>query len=61
MSTDKPLATTREQLPAIAAPRLPYHPAIKDRFGVDVSEWRALTDSIFPAAKTTEAIILALS
>lgn len=45
----------------IAPARLPYHPAIENTFGVDRSQWRALTDSIFPLAKTTEAVILALS
>lgn len=46
---------------AIAAPRLPYHPLAQERFGVGPGEWRALTDAIFPSAKTTEAVILALS
>lgn len=52
--------TSRQQV-AIAAPRLPYHPAIQERFGVDKAGWKVLCESIFPSAKTTEAIILALS
>lgn len=45
----------------IAGPRLPYHPAIQDRFGVDASGWRALVDAVFPTATKTESVILALS
>lgn len=45
----------------IKGPRLPYHPAINDRFGVDASSWRALVDAIFPGAQETESVILALS
>ena len=54
-------AAKRENLPTIAPPRLPYHPAIQERFGLDQSDWRALVDSVFPAAKTTGAVILALA
>lgn len=52
---------SKEQLPQISGPRLPYHPAMQEKFGVDIQQWRALTDAIFPSAETTEAIILALS
>jgi phage recombination protein Bet len=45
----------------IQGPRLPYHPAIEQRFGVDQSGWRALVDAIFPTATQTESVILALS
>lgn len=45
----------------IAPPRLPYHPAIEERFGVDRSMWKALCEAVFPLAKTTDAIVLALS
>src|SRR5574343_1879264 len=50
-----------EQLPAIAPPRLPYHPAIAERFGVDKASWKALVEAIFPNATSTESVILALS
>lgn len=50
-----------QNLPAISAPRLPYHPAIEDRYGVDKSSWKALVEAIFPNASTTESVILALS
>lgn len=48
-------------LPAIAAERLPYHPAIQERFGIDRSQWRALVEAVFPLAQTIDSIILALS
>ena len=61
-------AATKSQEQALTAPpltikgpRLPYHPAINDRFGVDASSWRALVDAIFPGAQETESVILALS
>lgn len=44
------LATTDETIPALARPRLPYHPAIEERFGVDRGTWKVLTDNIFPTA-----------
>lgn len=45
----------------VSPPRLPYHPAIEERFGIDQASWRALTDAVFPSASTTDAVILALS
>lgn len=57
-------AETRSQSTAVAViapPRLPYHPAIEERFGVDRSMWKALCEAVFPLAKSTDAIVLALS
>lgn len=51
----------RHKAVAIAPARLPYHPALEERFGVGQAEWRALVDAIFPLAKEAESIILALS
>ena len=55
--------TTKPQtaVATIAPARLPYHPAIEERFGVDRSQWKALCESVFPNAKSTDAIVLALS
>ncbi len=50
-----------ENLPVLAQPRLPYHPAIKERFNIDKADWKALVEAIFPMAQTTESVILALS
>jgi phage recombination protein Bet len=44
-----------------AQPRLPYHPAIQDRFGVDRGGWQVLIDAIWPGAKTVDAVAMALS
>lgn len=54
-------ATDHQQVARVDAPRLPYHPLIQERFGIDVAGWRALVDAVFPAAKTAEGVILALS
>jgi phage recombination protein Bet len=51
----------RENVPTIAGPRLPYHPALKERFNIDKADWSALVDAIFPTAQTPGAVILALS
>lgn len=45
----------------ISKPRLPYHPALQERLDCSASDWRALTDAIFPNAKTVEGVILALT
>lgn len=56
-----PTPKTEENLPAIAPPRLPYHPLIEQRFGVDRASWKALVEAIFPNAQSVESVILALS
>lgn len=43
------------------APRLPYHPVIEERFGVDKTAWKALVEAVFPSAKTPDAVIMALA
>lgn len=50
-----------QNLPAISQERLPYHPAIQERFGIDRSGWRALVEAVFPNATTTDSVVLALS
>lgn len=45
----------------IQAARLPYHPAIQERFGIDQGAWRVLTDAVFPAAEKPESVIMALA
>lgn len=42
-------------------PRLPYHPEIEARFGVDKASWKALVEAIFPNATSTGSVVLALS
>ena len=60
-ATSTSLATTKAAIPAIAQPRLPYHPGLKERFGIDQTEWRALVESTFPSARSVGAVILALA
>jgi phage recombination protein Bet len=54
-------AASKGALSTIAPPRLPYPLAAQQDFGIDQATWRALSDAIFPTAKTPEAIMLALS
>lgn len=44
-----------------SAPRLPYHDAIKERFGIDKGQWKVLVEATFPSAKSVDSIALALS
>lgn len=53
--------TAKVQLPAIRPPRLPFHPAIEERFGIGKSEWWALVEAVFPLATSIDSVILALS
>lgn len=41
--------------------RLPYHDAIKERFGVDKGQWKVLVEAVFPAAKSIDSIVMVLS
>lgn len=45
----------------VREPRLPYHPQIADRFGIDKASWIALVDAVFPNASSVNSVILALS
>lgn len=47
-----------------SAPRLPWHDAIGERFkdlGVTKTTWKVLCEAIWPAAKTSNSIVMALS
>lgn len=41
--------------------RLPYYDAFADGFGIDNIRWKVLIDTVYPAAKTVDAIAMALS
>lgn len=41
--------------------RMPIAPAIAKEFEISSSEWRVLVDQIFPAAKSVEAVMMALA
>src|SRR6202521_5008401 len=54
-------ALSKGQLVALKPPRLPYHEALEERFGIDRAGWKALVEAIYPNAETADAIIMALS
>jgi phage recombination protein Bet len=56
-----PASNGTEIVPHLNPPRLPYHPAIQERFGIDRASWKALVEAIFPNATTVESVVLALS
>ena len=41
-------------------PRLPWHPAVEERFGVDKSGWKVLVEAIFPSARSVDSVTMAL-
>lgn len=47
--------------PKLESSRLPYHSKLDERFGIDRGQWTALVESVFPTAKSPEAVIMALS
>ena len=50
-----------KQALALSRFRLPYDDRMQEAFGMDRAGWRVLTDTIFPSAKSPEAIVMALS
>lgn len=44
-----------------AAPRLPWHPAIEERYGIKRGEWKVLVEATFPAAKSADAVVMVLA
>jgi phage recombination protein Bet len=53
--------TSKGDLAVFSPPRLPFHPAIEERFGIDKGQWKALVEAVFPAAQSVDAVALALS
>ena len=51
----------KRQLAPLKPPRLPYHDAVQERFGIDRAGWKALVEAIYPNAETADAIVMALS
>jgi hypothetical protein len=54
-------AMSKGQLVTLKPPRLPYHVAVQERFGIDRAGWKALVEAIYPNAETADAIVMALS
>ena len=53
------MTRSMQAVPKADAPRIPM-PALDPALNVTPSTWKVLTDSIFPAAKTAEGILLAV-
>jgi hypothetical protein len=45
-STGTKPAMSKGQLVALKPPRLPYHEAVEERFGIDRAGWKALVEAI---------------
>jgi phage recombination protein Bet len=58
---EQPSAAESREIAVFQQPRLPYHPALRERFGVEASGWKALVESVYPSARTVDAVVLALS
>lgn len=53
-----------EPVARFSAARLPWHPAIEDRFaeiGVTKTTWKVLTEAIWPAARSVDSVLMALA
>lgn len=46
---------------ALRPPSMPMPPDVVSEFGLTITEWRVLVDQIFPNAKSSEAVAMALS
>jgi len=58
----EPIAKPQEQrLVTVSPGRPPYPVRAQAAFGISPGDWRALVDAVYPNAKTTEAIELALT
>jgi phage recombination protein Bet len=53
--------TSKGELATFAPPRLPYDHCIADKFNIDVGQWKVLVEAIYPAAKSVDAIVMALN
>lgn len=50
-----------DRMLAQCAPRIPYHPIMMDRFGIDAAAWKSLVEAVFPGAQSMNSVVLALS
>lgn len=55
------VAKTDRNAIATCGPRIPYHPIMQERFGIDSTAWKSLVEAIFPNATTMNSVVLALS
>jgi phage recombination protein Bet len=64
MNATAQVQQSQGEVVAFQRPRLPWHDAIEKSFGdigVTKSAWKALTEAVYPSAKTPDSIIMALS
>jgi len=57
-------AEPRTEVAKFQKPRLPWHDEIESRFGdmgVNKASWKALVEAVFPAARTVDSVVMALS
>lgn len=54
-------ATSKGEVAVFQPARLPYHDTIQERFGVDKGQWKVLVEAIYPAAKSIDAVVMALT
>lgn len=52
---------SKGQVAVFQPPRLPYHDRVQEAFGVDKGQWKVLVEAIYPAAKSVDAIVMALT
>lgn len=52
---------SKGQVAVFAPLRLPYDKRINDSYGIGLAQWKVLSEAIFPAAKTVDAIVMALA
>lgn len=53
--------TSKGEVAIFQPARLPFHQAVEERYGIDKGTWKVLVEAIFPAAKTVDSIVMALS
>jgi phage recombination protein Bet len=58
---EQDVAPAQQAVAIIGPSRLPMTKSIADEFGIDAPTWRVLVDQTFPAARTVEAVLMALS
>lgn len=54
-------AVSKGEVAVFQPPRLPWHNAVQERFGVDRGGWKVLVEAIFPNARTVDSVVMALS
>jgi phage recombination protein Bet len=50
-----------QQVAQFTPPRLPHHPWIEKQFEIDGVQWKTLVEAIFPAAQSSESVVMALA